>query len=94
MPSIRLAHLVLMRMQPHLLKYQRHEQSWFTLGNSTIDPVHSGIRQGCVLASLLFSSSMEFDKVLDQSRCGASADIKIIDLVLADDAARTRWRSW
>ena len=38
-PSKVLAHLLLMRVRSHLLKYQRHEQSLFTPDRSTTDRI-------------------------------------------------------
>ncbi|KAG0721849.1 Mitochondrial ribonuclease P protein 1 [Chionoecetes opilio] len=52
-------------------------------------PVNTGMRQGCVLASSLFNTCMDWvlGKVVDQSDCGASlGNTKITDLVFADDA--------
>ncbi|KAG0726185.1 LINE-1 retrotransposable element ORF2 protein [Chionoecetes opilio] len=58
-------------------------------GVSSLFPVNTGVRQGCVLAPSLFNACMDWvlDKVVDQSDCGASVgNTKIADLVFADDA--------
>ena len=56
---------------------------------SSFFSVHTGVRQGCVLAPSLFNTCMDWvpDRVVDQSHCGASVDkTKITDLVFVDDA--------
>ncbi|KAG0720572.1 putative aarF domain-containing protein kinase 1 [Chionoecetes opilio] len=58
-------------------------------GVSSLFPVNTGVRQGCVLAPSLFNTCMDWvlGKVVDQSDCGASlGNTKITDLVFADDA--------
>ena len=59
------------------------------VGVSSFFPVNTGVRHGCVLAPSLFNTCMDW--VLgrvEQSHCGASVgNIKITDLVFADDAA-------
>ena len=58
-------------------------------GVSIFFPVHKRVRQGCVLAPLLFNSCMDWvlGRVVDQSHCGASVgNTKITDLVFADNA--------
>ena len=54
-------------------------------GVSSFLPVHTGVRQGCVLAPSLFKTCMDWvlGRVVDQSQCGRSGGTtKIIDLVL------------
>ena len=57
---------------------------------SSFFPVNTGMRQGRVLAPLLFNTCMDWvlGRVVDQSNCGAFVDnTKITDVVFADDAA-------
>ena len=52
-------------------------------------PVHTGVRQGCVLAPSLFSTCMDWimDRVVGGSGCGVSfGEAQITDLDFADDA--------
>ena len=54
-------------------------------GVSSFFPVHTGVRQGCVLAPSLFNTCMDWllGRVVDQSYCGAIFSItKITDLFL------------
>ena len=47
------------------------------------------VRQGCILAPLLFNTCMDWvlGRIMDQSHCGASVDnTKITDFVFADNA--------
>ena len=56
---------------------------------SSFFPVHTEVRQGCILAPSLFNTCMDLvlGRVVDQSHCGASvSNTKITDLVFADDA--------
>ena len=56
---------------------------------SSFFPVHTGVRQGCVLAPSLFNTYMDWVlvRVVDQSHCGASVgNTKITDLFFADGA--------
>ena len=56
---------------------------------SSFFPVHTRVRQGCVLAPSLFNTCMNWvlGRVMDQSHCRASiGNTKVTDLVLADDA--------
>ena len=58
-------------------------------GVSSFFAVHTGVRQGYVLAPSLFNTCMDsiLGRVVDQSHCGASVgNTKITDLVFADDA--------
>ena len=55
---------------------------------SSIFPVNTGVRQGCVFAPSLFNTCMVLGRVVEQSHCGASvSNTEIRDLVFADDAA-------
>ena len=56
---------------------------------SDLFPVLSGVRQGCVLAPILFSTCMDWilGSMLERSSCGALfGNVKISDLHFADDA--------
>ena len=59
-------------------------------GVSSFFFVHTGVRQGSVLAPSLFSTCMDWvlARVVEQSHCGASVgNTKITDFVFAEDAA-------
>ena len=52
-------------------------------------PVHTGVRQGCVLAPSLFSACMDWimGQVTEKTSCGASfGEVQVTDLDFADDA--------
>ena len=56
---------------------------------SDLFPVITGVHQGCVLASTLFSACMDWilGRMSERSSCGASfGNVKISDLDFADDA--------
>ena len=56
---------------------------------SDLFPVVTGVRQGCVLAHILFSTCMDWilGRMLVISSCGASfGNVKISDLDFTDDA--------
>ena len=58
-------------------------------GVSSFCFVHTGVKQGCVLAPSLFNTCTDrlLGRVVNQSHNGASVgNIKITDLVFADDA--------
>ena len=65
----------------------RHS-GWGGGGVSSFLPVHTGVRQGCVLAPSLFNTCLDWvlGRIVDQSHCGASVgNTKITDF-FADDA--------
>ena len=69
--------------------YSRTEIAVKWWGGVSSFPVHTGARQGCVLAPSLFNTCMDWvlGRVVAQSHCGASvSNTKIIDLIFADDA--------
>ena len=54
--------------------------------------MHTGVRQGCVLAPSHFNTCMDWvlGRVVDQSHCGASVcNIKVTVFAFADDAIFT-----
>ena len=56
---------------------------------SSLFPVYTGVRQGCVIAPSLFNTCMDkvLSTVVDQSHCGASvSNTNITDFVFADNA--------
>ena len=56
---------------------------------SDLFPVVTGVRQGCILAPILFSTCMDWilGRMSERSSCGASfGNVKIFDLDFADDA--------
>ena len=60
-------------------------------GVSSFFPVHTGVRQGCVLAPSLSNTCMDWvlDRVVDQSHCRASVgNTKITDLILVGETTR------
>ena len=55
---------------------------------SSFFPLHTRVRQGCILAPSFFNTCMDWvlSRVVNESHCGASVgNTKITDLVFADD---------
>ena len=70
--------------------YSRTESvmKWEEVSVSSLFPVNTGVRQGCVLAPSFFNTCMDWllIRVVNQSHCGTSVcKTKITDLMFAYD---------